>query len=358
MTAKASPRRLLRVEALSKQRDGYPILERASMEAGPGQALGLVSESRERLSALIDILGGASSEDSGRILVGERELSPGRRLERVGVARERPALVGKLTVLDNIFLGNMRKRVRFGFLDLGRMRSEAAEALRRVESPLPLRAQLDSLMPAARVMVDIARVLVKDCDCLVFDSVTRSMNVRQYEAFAGIVRALKARGRCVILVPLNAQDVRTLVDRLYLLAGTELKEIEGARELGDAELNGLFLHGEKGGLKSISDPVYKARLLMEERAEEGDIDLHEVAGAVFMSYDNFRRKFKAQTGLSPNQYFIRLKIERAKELLDFTDLEIKEIAERLGFSDPYYFSRVFKDWEGLSPLRHRGRRDA
>ena len=59
--------------------------------------------------------------------------------------------------------------------------------------------------------------------------------------------------------------------------------------------------------------------------------------------------FKAETGKSPIEYINSRKTERAKELLIEEKFKIKEIASMLGFSDPYYFSRVFKNTEGVSP---------
>jgi AraC-like DNA-binding protein len=54
--------------------------------------------------------------------------------------------------------------------------------------------------------------------------------------------------------------------------------------------------------------------------------------------------------MTPHQYFISIKIGRAKEFLG-RGLPVKEVAFRLGFKDEYYFSRLFKSKTGLSPSR-------
>jgi len=333
-------------------------MERLNLDLALGQTGCLVSDNRDRLSLLIEVLSGAEKEDSGAVFLGEGgtaigPLSPRQRLSRGAVARERPALIEKLSVLDNIFLGGMERWTRFGILRLSRMRRRAAETLKALDYQIPLDAQLGSLNPAGKTLVDIARTLVKEGQFYIFDSVTRMMTARQYEAFVAVVQGLKAQGKAVVLVPVSAEDIRIFGDRLYLLKGAQLNEIEGPRELPDEELNGLFLHGDKKDVNRFSDPIHRARAWIEQRVGEGSVDFKEIASSVCMSYDNFRRKFKHQSGLSPNQYFIKLKIEKAKESLVFSALEIKEIAETLGFSDPYYFSRVFKEWEGMSPVRYR-----
>jgi YesN/AraC family two-component response regulator len=63
--------------------------------------------------------------------------------------------------------------------------------------------------------------------------------------------------------------------------------------------------------------------------------------------------FKKETGMSFIQYLTKYRIERAKELLQESDLLIYEIAEKVGYSDPAYFSRVFKTITGSSPLEFK-----
>jgi len=63
--------------------------------------------------------------------------------------------------------------------------------------------------------------------------------------------------------------------------------------------------------------------------------------------------FKERTGYSPIDYFIRLKIQKACHNLDFTDMTISEVAEKIGYHDQYYFSRLFKKIMGISPSDYR-----
>ena len=70
-----------------------------------------------------------------------------------------------------------------------------------------------------------------------------------------------------------------------------------------------------------------------------------------LTKDYVRRIFKQKTGLTPNAYLNRLRIEKAKKLLAKTNgnMNIKQIADSCGFNDQYYFSRIFKRSEGISP---------
>lgn len=72
-----------------------------------------------------------------------------------------------------------------------------------------------------------------------------------------------------------------------------------------------------------------------------------------ISPSHFCRVFKKITGYSPIDYFIRLKMQKACELLDLSDMRIKEISRCLGYENQYYFSSVFKKIVGYSPKEYR-----
>jgi Transcriptional regulator containing an amidase domain and an AraC-type DNA-binding HTH domain len=81
--------------------------------------------------------------------------------------------------------------------------------------------------------------------------------------------------------------------------------------------------------------------------------LEQLADNMCMSKYHFARRFKERTGYSPIEYFTRMKIQKACELLETTSIEIKEISGYLSFCNPYYFSEVFKKITGYSPRDYR-----
>ncbi|MGQ8335533.1 helix-turn-helix domain-containing protein [Sunxiuqinia sp. A32] len=100
--------------------------------------------------------------------------------------------------------------------------------------------------------------------------------------------------------------------------------------------------------------ISKAKLLMNQKINE-DFDLHLFCKHHGITYSKFRKDFKNQTGLAPLQYFLLIKIEKAKELLNTTDLRTKQIAFSLGFSSDHYFSRLFRAKTGFSPQHFRSK---
>ncbi|URJ60950.1 AraC family transcriptional regulator [Paenibacillus polymyxa] len=98
--------------------------------------------------------------------------------------------------------------------------------------------------------------------------------------------------------------------------------------------------------------VDKATRYMSEQLES-TVSLEELSRHVQVSKQHLNLIFKQSTGYSPVDYYLRMKIQRASQLLDLTNASIKEISIQLGFRDPYYFSRLFKKIMGCSPLEYR-----
>ena len=98
--------------------------------------------------------------------------------------------------------------------------------------------------------------------------------------------------------------------------------------------------------------INHARMRIRESLE-GTITIQEIAEELGVSYSNFRKLFKEYTGISPSTYQQDLRLQRAKELLSTTELSIKEIAYRLNFESPDYFSSKFKVKTGIKPSDFR-----
>lgn len=91
---------------------------------------------------------------------------------------------------------------------------------------------------------------------------------------------------------------------------------------------------------------------MREHLEER-ITLEQLAELAGLSPAHFATRYRSQTGTTPIQHFIHLKVERACQLLDTSGLTFAQISARLGYDDAYYFSRLFKKVMGQSPSHYR-----
>ncbi|PQJ79598.1 AraC family transcriptional regulator [Polaribacter porphyrae] len=83
------------------------------------------------------------------------------------------------------------------------------------------------------------------------------------------------------------------------------------------------------------------------------LNLNEIADKFNYSKSYLHTKFKKNTGYSIMVFFNLKKTQKACEYLNYTDLSIKEISFKVGFEDPLYFSRIFKNFMGESPRYYR-----
>ncbi len=88
--------------------------------------------------------------------------------------------------------------------------------------------------------------------------------------------------------------------------------------------------------------------LVEARLDQ-ELSLAELAAVVHLSSFHFARLFRATTGLTPHQYVLRRRVERARELLTTTPLPVAEVAARVGFADQSHLSRHTKRLLGTTP---------
>ena len=91
---------------------------------------------------------------------------------------------------------------------------------------------------------------------------------------------------------------------------------------------------------------------MHSRLSE-PVRLEEFASEAGLSVSYFSELFREQVHQSPLSYFTQMKIRAACRLLDLTGKSVKVVAVETGYSDPYYFSRVFKKVMGISPDKYR-----
>lgn len=82
------------------------------------------------------------------------------------------------------------------------------------------------------------------------------------------------------------------------------------------------------------------------------VTLAELAAMVQLSPTYLSRVFKDITGYSLTEFLNRIKVDKAKELMSEGNMKVKEVAEAVGFNDEFYFSRIFKRIEGISPSEY------
>jgi len=125
------------------------------------------------------------------------------------------------------------------------------------------------------------------------------------------------------------------------------------------QANAVAILGRIAGLPhNIADiaaaygPIQKAIALMTASLDQ-PFDMPRFAREAGYGSRHFIRQFQRVTGLAPGDWFIRQKMQRARTLLSLPHIQVKEVAARLSYTDPLYFSRIFKQVVGSSPDAYR-----
>ena len=99
--------------------------------------------------------------------------------------------------------------------------------------------------------------------------------------------------------------------------------------------------------------IRQVRAYVEAHLDDPRFGVSELERLMGMSHAQFYRRLERALGYSGNELIRRMRINRAIELMERTDLRVNDIAYETGFRDPAYFSRVFREQLGVTPTAFR-----
>jgi AraC-like DNA-binding protein len=148
--------------------------------------------------------------------------------------------------------------------------------------------------------------------------------------------------------------IRRLIEKIFSSTALNKNETEAETianlTLFLAELGRIVQ--KKNNVSHADDRIAQILPLMNYRFAR-EIDLDQYAQAINLSRSRFSHLFKQTMGCSPHTYILDLRLEHAAEFLLSTDDPISQISYAVGFTDPFYFSRLFKKKFGISPKNFR-----
>lgn len=155
----------------------------------------------------------------------------------------------------------------------------------------------------------------------------------------------------------HSSAIRSALRNLWAICEVEgtpsrlLARAAGCEILAElCRLGGTPVAPARGGLA----PWAERRCLELMRARfSDDISLDELAAEAQLSAFHFTRMFKQSFGVPPRVYLTRLRLEKACELLEATDLPVTEIAQEVGYSSNQVLARVFAKYQHMSPTDYR-----
>lgn len=176
-------------------------------------------------------------------------------------------------------------------------------------------------------------------------------------AVASYASLLPAHQYVLAILSADAKEIARMFRESYRLASTGLTErtLLLVSHILRHVLGLLFFQTGRslgGGSRAIVHDLTKSIEFMRANVARS-LTLQELSRHARLSPTRYSALFREQTGSSPVEHHIRLRMQAACHYLDTTALSVKEVAAELGYADPYYFSRIFQKFIGCSPLAYR-----
>ena len=257
----------LQVLGLSKRFGGILALDGVDLDVRAGEVHALMGENGAGKSTLINLLVGTLQPDSGKILVGGRQVNfrNARDAAAAGIAAvfQELSLVGSLSVAENIFT-NRQPTNTLGFVRSRELMRQATGLLRTFEVTIGPGALVEQLSPAERQVVEILKCLGTNPCVVLFDEPTSSLTHREKQVLFTLIRRLREQGHGIVYISHHVPEVLELADRVSVLRDgrhvatrcrNEISEVDLVRLMVGRELQGIY--GQAGEVDRSGVPRLK-----------------------------------------------------------------------------------------------------
>jgi two-component system response regulator YesN len=147
-------------------------------------------------------------------------------------------------------------------------------------------------------------------------------------------------------------NVKDILSEAQLEDALHTEGEEGFRKLAE-QLRTAMEFRDRNGKGYGDTSIGRARAYLAQNFSDPNLMLQDAADEVHLSQSHFSTVFAQETGLTFTQYLTALRIGKAKELLETTEMRSSQIATEVGYNDPHYFSYLFKKNTGMTPGEYR-----
>lgn len=281
------------MSGIGKSFPGVRALNNVDFRLRRGEIHALMGENGAGKSTLVKVLTGVYPMDEGSVtLDGEPVVIRSTQdAQKYGISTvyQEVNLCWNLTVAENLFLG--REPRKMGLIDWKQMNREAAELLKELNITADPAAQLDSYSIAVQQMIAIARAINTDCEFLILDEPTSSLDADEVKKLFSLMRQLRDKGVGIIFITHFLEQVYEICDRITVLRNGELVGEYEVENLPRLELVTKMMGKEIENLSELNvdkdesrfegeQPLIEARELSSGTSRVAPYDLKMYKGEV------------------------------------------------------------------------------
>jgi len=212
---------IIKLEDVSIQFPGVKALDKVSFNIKKGQMLALCGENGAGKSTLGKIIAGVypHHQFQGKIMFKDSPMKFLSTLdaEKVGIAivHQELNLFNELTVAENIFINDLPRKK--GYVDFVTLNKNAAKILEQIGLPINPETKVSELTVSTRQMIEIAKVLSKNPEVIIFDEATSSLSNHEVSILFDIINRLKKQGITMIYVSHKLNEIFEICDSVAIL---------------------------------------------------------------------------------------------------------------------------------------------
>lgn len=232
---------VLELKNISKSFGDKRVLSEVGLDVYKGEVQAVIGENGAGKSTLMKIAYGQHHADVGTLKVKGQDIdtrrhSPSKSIGLgLGMVHQHFMLVGRLTVFENLCLGN--EPTRFGLIDKKSIRDSLEKISDRFSLDIDLDRKVDTLSVGEKQRVEIARVLLKNCDIIILDEPTAVLSPVEVKGLFELFRTLAKEGCSLVLITHKIDEICELANRASVLRQGKISASFELRPDVDSELN-------------------------------------------------------------------------------------------------------------------------
>lgn len=233
---------LVDMRNISKEFAGVKALDQISFQLRAGEVHVLLGENGAGKSTLMKILSGVYAPSAGTIQLGDKtytHLTPKESAEnKISIIYQELSLIEELSIMENLFVGKLPSRKRFGFsvVDYRFMEEKARALLKKVGLQREPSELVEHLSISEKQLVEIAKALAADAKIIIMDEPTSSLTMEETNNLFAIIRQLKAEGAGIVYISHKMKELKEIGDRITVLKDGKYVGTRNIQEVTTDEL--------------------------------------------------------------------------------------------------------------------------